>query len=44
VWSQVEPQSFTFDIALTLVDALPTEKARHHLRERIGQIEEKERG
>ena len=43
-WGKVEPQSFAFDIAPTFVDAPPAEEAKHYLRERIGQIEEKERG
>ena len=38
-WTKAEPQSFAFDIALTLVDALPVEEAKHYLREGVGQIE-----
>ena len=40
VRAKVEPQSFTFDIALTFVEALPTEEVKHYLRERVMQLED----
>ena len=38
-WAKVEPQSFTFDIALSFVDALPAEETKHYLRDRVMQLE-----
>ena len=38
-WAKVEPQPFAFDIALTFVEALPTEEVKHYLRERVMQLE-----
>ena len=34
-----DSNSFAFDIALSFVDALPVEEAKHYLRERVRQLE-----
>ena len=39
-WAKVEPQSFTFDIPLTFVEALSAEEVKRYLQERVMQLED----
>jgi DNA-binding PadR family transcriptional regulator len=39
VWSNVERQTFDFDIGLSFMSALPTEEAKEYLRKRITHLE-----
>jgi DNA-binding PadR family transcriptional regulator len=39
MWDGVEPQYYTFDIALTFMEALPIEEVKRHLRKRVTHLE-----
>lgn len=39
VWQDIERQYFTFDIALSFIDALPIEEATGYLRGRVAQLQ-----